>query len=276
KKVEYVVLETGMGGRLDATNIVTPILSVITPIYLDHQQYLGETLPEIALEKAGIIKQGVPVVAAWQRDEVLGILGHIALHRDSPLHLVVTPLQGVEIGLAGKHQSWNAAIAVHALNVALPELPSEAIAKGLREVHWLGRFQRVKEDVILDGAHNPAAARRLSETWREEYPGEKATIVIGALGDKDFTLIWEALKPIAARVFLVPIRSPRNATTESLSQIVRRSAPALSCTPSESLSQALTLARSNRERVLVTGSLFLVGEALALLNQQRQPASTAQ
>lgn len=276
KGVEYVVLETGMGGRLDATNIVTPIVSVITPIYFDHQQYLGETLPEIALEKAGIIKQGVPVVSAWQRDEVLGILGHMALHREAPLHLVVTPLKGVEIGLAGKHQCWNAAIAVHALSVAVPDLPAEAIANGLREVQWLGRFQRVNEHVVLDGAHNPAAARRLAETWREEFDDEKATVVVGALEDKDFTLIWEALQPIAARVFLVPIRSPRTTPPEELRKIVRHSAHELSCTPAESLGQALLLARSYRERVLITGSLFLVGEALALLNQQREPALTAQ
>ncbi len=276
KKVEYVVLETGMGGRLDATNIVTPIVSVITPIYLDHQQYLGETLPEIALEKAGIIKSGIPIVAAWQRDEVLGILGHIAMHREAPLHLVVTPLKGVEIGLAGKHQCWNAALAVHTLSVAVPDLPPEAIATGLRDVKWLGRFQRVQDNVILDGAHNPAAARRLAETWHEEFDGEKATVVIGSLGDKDFAGIWDALRPIADRVFLVPIRSPRTATPEELTKIIRHTAPELSCTPAESLAQALVLARSNPEPVLITGSLFLVGEALALLNQQKEPVVTAQ
>lgn len=276
KRVEYVVLETGMGGRLDATNVVTPIVSVITPIYFDHQQYLGETLPEIAMEKAGIIKPRIPVVAAWQREEVLAALGHVALHREAPFHVVVSPLKGVDIGLAGKHQCWNAAIAVHALSVVVPDLPEEAIAKGLRDVQWPGRFQRVKENVILDGAHNPAAARRLAETWREEYKEQKATVILGALEDKDFAGIWEALRPIVARVYVVPVRSPRTVAPAQLVQSIRRSTPELSCTPSESLAQALQMARSNREPVLVTGSLFLVGEALALLNQQTQPALSTQ
>lgn len=276
KGAEYVVLETGMGGRLDATNVVMPVVSVITPIYFDHQQHLGETLPEIATEKAGIIKPGIPVVAAWQREEVLGVLGHTALHRDAPFHVVVTPLNNVELGLVGKHQRWNAAIALHVLNLIEPGLSQETIAKGLREVQWPGRFQRLEGNVVLDGAHNPAAARRLAETWREEFGEKKATVVLGALQDKDLTGIWDALAPIAARVAVVPVRTPRSANTSELGALVHRTNPELSCTPYESLDQALLSARSNSEPVLVTGSLFLIGEALALLNKTEQPALTAQ
>jgi dihydrofolate synthase/folylpolyglutamate synthase len=103
-KAEIVVLETGMGGRLDATNVVTPAVSVITPIFLDHQQYLGNTLKEIALEKAGIIKPEVPVVSAWQREEVLQVLRHVAKTQSSTFHVVVTPIGVVTIGLVGQHQ----------------------------------------------------------------------------------------------------------------------------------------------------------------------------
>jgi dihydrofolate synthase/folylpolyglutamate synthase len=274
--VDVAVLETGMGGRLDATNVVTPLVSVITPIYFDHQQWLGETLPEIALEKAGIIKPGVPVVCAWQREEVLKVIGHIALHRDAPFHVVMTPLARLEIGLLGKYQRANAALAVHAVNIAYPDVSEQAIADGVRTVEWPGRFQEIEDGVILDGAHNPAASRRLVETWREVFREKPASIVLGLVQDKDLAGIWEALQPIAARVFVVPVRSPRSCNPANLGQLIRKSSPEMSCTPCESLVEALALARCNEDPILVTGSLFLVGEALALLQQKPEPAATSQ
>lgn len=276
EKAEVVVLETGMGGRLDATNVVTPIVSVITPIYLDHQQWLGESLPEIALEKAGIIKPEVPVVCAWQREEVLRVLGHVALHRDAPFHLVLSPLGAVEIGLKGKHQRWNAAIAVHAINIAFPRVSEEAIAKGLRDVEWPGRFHEVQKGLILDGAHNPAASRRLVETWKEVQGDKRATLIIGAAQDKDMSGIWDALRPIAARVILVPLQSPRSASPSDLEKVILSASPDMPCSPCETLEAALDTARTYSDPILVTGSLFLVGETLALLQQQPQPLVSTQ
>ncbi len=265
KGAEIVVLETGMGGRLDATNIVLPLVSAITPIYLDHQQWLGATLLEIALEKAGIIKPGVPVVSAWQREEVLSVLGHVAIERESPFHVVVSPLGRLELGLIGAHQRWNAALAVHALEVAGLHIPEHAIVRGLREVHWPGRFQCVDDGMVLDGAHNPAAARQLAETWREAFGSEQATLIIGVLRDKDARGVLAALLPIAARVITVPVRSMRAHTAEELGEIVRELAPQLPCAAAVDLASALRVARATPELVLLTGSLFLVGEALARL-----------
>jgi len=273
---EVAVLETGMGGRFDATNVVTPAVSVITPIYLDHQQWLGSTLPEIALEKAGIIKQGVPVISAWQREEVLGIIGHMALHRESPLHIVVSPMGGLDIGLVGKFQRWNAALAVHTLQLTKLRVPDEAVIKGLRDVKWPGRFQQIDGQLVVDGAHNPAAARRLAETWREVFEAEKATLVLGMLADKDIRGMCDALLPLAARVITVPVRSDRSSTPVELSTICKELAPSVPCTSAPDFQTAIKMARENSEKILVTGSLFLVGEALASLNNQPAPLASKQ
>jgi dihydrofolate synthase/folylpolyglutamate synthase len=273
---EVAVLEAGMGGRFDATNVVTPAVSVITPIYLDHQQWLGDTLPEIAMEKAGIIKEGIPVISAWQRDEVLGVIAHIALHREAPLHLVISALGGLEIGLAGKYQRWNAALAVHTLQLTKLRVPDEAVVQGLRDVQWPGRFQRIGPRVVLDGAHNPAAARRLTETWCETFGSESATLILGVLADKDVRGMCEALLPIAERIVAVPVRSERTSTVEDLQQHFQSLAPGIPCAVAPDIGHALRLARQNGEKILVTGSLFLVGEALAHLENLPQPLNSAQ
>jgi dihydrofolate synthase / folylpolyglutamate synthase len=274
--VEIAVLETGLGGRLDATNMVTPLVSVITPIYFDHQQWLGETLPEIALEKAGIIKPGVPIVTCWQREEVIEVLAHIAIHRDAPFHMVMSPLHHVELGLAGRYQRWNAALAVHTLSVAFPGMDSATIATGLKNVVWPGRFQRIEENLVLDGAHNPAASRRLVETWRETFGERKASIILGLVKDKDATGIWEALSPIAARVFAVPVRSPRTCEVQEIHSVVQSANPELSCTTCDNVEAALAGAGTYSDPILITGSLFLVGEALALMEEREEPMLTAQ
>jgi dihydrofolate synthase/folylpolyglutamate synthase len=241
------------------------MVSVITQIDLDHQQWLGATLPEIALEKAGIIKPGAPVVSAWQGEEVLRVLGHVALERETPFHAVVSPLGGVALGLCGRHQRWNAALAVHALDVARLNIPPAAIIRGLRDVRWPGRFQCVDDRLVLDGAHNPAAARQLAETWRETFGSERATLIIGILCDKDARGVLAALLPLAARVLVVPVNSPRALAPAELVPLARELAPQLPCAAARDLASALRVAHSEPERVLLTGSLFLVGEALAQL-----------
>ena len=261
--VEVVVLETGLGGRLDATNVVTPAVSVITPIDLDHQQWLGDSLPAIAVEKAGIIKPGVPVVTAPQADEVRVVLVQIAMWRGAELNFVVTPLGRMEIALAGSHQRWNAALAVHALEVAGLGVSGEAVAEGLRTVDWPGRFQQITPRIVLDGAHNPASARRLAETWREVFGDKRATLILGVLQDKDVRGICEALLPVAGRILAVPVQNPRSATAQEICRAIGQVAPRQECIAVRDLPAALRIAESMGRRTLITGSLFLVGEALA-------------
>ena len=257
ERCDLVVLETGMGGALDATNAVVPVVSIITPIALDHTRWLGGTLVEIAGEKAGIIKSGVPVVSARQEPEAAAVLAEHAAASRSALEFIEAPFERAMIGLRGVHQKENAAVAVAALRAAGVIVPDEAIAKGLRGVRWPGRFQVVDERIVLDGCHNPHAAAQLVINWRDAYGMEKATVIFGALGDKDYSAMLRILEPISREIFLVRICSERSAAPEAL---------AAACTVQNRIFQSVRDALdASQGRTLVTGSLFLVGEALQVL-----------
>lgn len=273
---EVVALETGLGGRLDATNVVTPAVSVLTPIDLDHQQYLGETLAEIAAEKAGIIKPGVPAVSAPQPDEVRAVFDRVAAERGVKLTYVTSPLEHCEIGLKGRHQPWNAALAVQALQLAGLGVSTSAIADGLRDLSWPGRFQQIDPRFVLDGAHNPAAARQLAETWREVFGEKRATLVLGILRDKDVLGVCRELLPIAGRILAVPVANPRSATPQEICKAIGQIAPRQECIAVRDVPAAIRIARSMERRALITGSLFLVGEALAQFEKTAAPEISAQ
>lgn len=261
---QVAILETGMGGRLDATNVVTPAVSVLTPIGLDHQAWLGSTLAQIAAEKAGILKRGVPAVSAPQAPEAAAVLRHAAERLGTSLCFLERPL-GDEwrVNLAGSHQRWNAALVVEALAAARLDVSPAAIREGLATVQWPGRFQRMSDRIILDGAHNPHAALQLAKTWREEFGDAQASLVFGAMRDKDVAGVLAALRPIATRLFTVPVENTRACTTDELREIARNVDPTLPCGQCDSLPAALAAAESHPERILVAGSLFLIGEALA-------------
>ena len=281
ENADVVALETGLGGRLDATNVVTPVVSVITAIDLDHQAWLGSTLEEIAFEKAGIIKPGVPVVSAPQQEAAVGVLIRVAAEKNAPIEFVTTPLEKFPISLAGSHQKLNAALAVAALQAeGLP--PQEtAIRKGLAGIPWPGRFQSIKTQnstetdvqqrpgfqlknpLILDGAHNEAAARRLVLTWREAYGDEKCVILLGILKDKDMAAICRVLLPLAAAFVITPVNNQRTSQPEELLAMIRGIDPGADCRIARGFGDALAIAGMRTEKILVTGSLFLVGEALA-------------
>ncbi len=276
QRAQVVVLETGLGGRLDATNVVTPAVSVLTSIGLDHTHYLGTTIAEIAAEKAGIIKPRVPVVSAPQRPEARTVIERVAEEQKCACHFIDQPWVQSPVGLAGSHQRWNAELAIAALgaaSVAHPflDVTNLAITRGLADVQWPGRFQRIGGRIVLDGAHNPDAAARLAETWREEFGEEKATLILGAMRDKDVRAVCAALHPIAARVIAVPVQNPRACTPPELCEIARSVDPSWPCEPAENIAAALAAAEQHAERILIAGSLFLVGEALAHLD----PASAA-
>lgn len=260
----WVILEVGLGGRLDATNVITPAVSVITSIGMDHMQQLGDTLAQIATEKAGIIKPGVPVVSAPQEPEALAVIRAASLDARSRLTFVDSPCD-LPLGLAGPHQRWNAAVAITALRAAGFDFPRHIIAGGLKKTVWPGRFQRLdaQSRIILDGAHNEPGARALAAAWRDEFPGERATIIFGGSTGKDTAATLRALAPVAERWIFTSFTSPRAQAAE----IVRAALPAdISKAPVEcaaNLQRALELASQHSERVLITGSLFFAGEVLA-------------
>jgi dihydrofolate synthase/folylpolyglutamate synthase len=263
QNAEWVVLETGLGGRLDATNVITPAVSVITPIGLDHTQYLGPTLAAIAGEKAGIIKPQVPVVSAPQEPEAAQVLRETAQRLGCSIKFADNPLSSnCEIALTGAHQRSNAAVAFAAVVSAGLRPDPRAIYDSLRVVEWPGRFQQIEDGrITLDGAHNPHAAARLAQTWREIHGDEKAVLVFGAMADKDIRAVLAPLLSIAAGVCCTTIANPRSATGESVAAIVREAAPEIPVSTHSTFADAL--AAAGNERTLVAGSLFLIGEALA-------------
>ena len=271
RKREWVVLETGMGGRLDATNALTPQVCVITAIGLDHQASLGSTLAEIAAEKAGIIKRGVPVITLKQSPEVMQVLSAVARERGAPLTIVTTPVRGHKIALAGQHQLWNAALAVAAFKAAGFTLSDQVLRKGLGEVDWPARFQRLHEErLIIDGAHNPAAADTLTRTWIQTYPGEKASVIFGGVTDKDLRGVMHALQPIAARWHFTGFDSPRATPPEQLqAMLTQRFGSQIQTQIHANPKEAMAAAKRDPERLLVTGSLYLAGETLALVREER-------
>ncbi len=273
ESVEVVVLETGMGGRLDATNIVTPLVSVLTPIGLDHQQHLGESLALIAEEKAGIFKPGIPVISALQEEEALAVFRDKARRLGCSLEVVEQPWTESAVALKGEAQRWNAALAIAALRAAGLAITPAAIEKGLSSVRWPGRFEKVDNNLVLDGAHNPHAARELCETWQTTFPGERAELIFGALQDKDVRGLLNVLAPIIGTLTLVPITNPRALTVEQLHEIALEHFPAVPRSTAASLEEALE--RPAQLRRLVCGSLYLVGEAIGLL-QGHTPERSAQ
>jgi len=274
---DLVIWETGLGGRLDATNLVTPLVSVITNIQYDHQKYLGETLPSIAAEKAGIIKPGIPVVTGTECPAALQVIADTARSQNSPLTLVPAhaahepSLDSVHFPLLGEHQKRNAALALAVIRVLAPQFPvrKEVIRTGLSTVDWPGRLQLVTlptgQKILLDGAHNVGGAETLATALQQYFPATKPTFVLGILRDKDWKHMCEILAPLAGRILLVPVHSERTAAPHGLAEACHRvnsSAPV-----DEFPSLAAALAGTARDPfVAIAGSLYLIGEAMELLH----------
>ncbi len=262
---EIVILETGLGGRLDATNAIQSNVSVITPIDFDHEQWLGKTISEIAAEKAGIIKSGVPIVSASRRAEAEEVILARAAECKAPIRFITEMYDETPIALDGSHQKENASLAIAALRAVKIDVGDSAIARGLAGIEWPARFQRWDERTIIDGAHNPAAVRTLAETWREIFGDQRATLVLAVLSDKNLRGICEALAPISEFVLLPKIRSERAATPEELAKVLADITPPLPCSITPSVDEALTLARAKPNPILITGSLHFAGEVIAHL-----------
>ena len=267
KQVDWLVLETGLGGRLDATNIVKrPELCVITRIGLDHCDWLGGTLREIATEKGGIIKEGVPVVLGAMPDEARDVLERIAKERNAPCVYAPDAVKDTEIpsgfALGGKFNRENALTSLAALKVL--GVGRDAIERGFASVVWPGRFQKIVRDgrrFIVDGAHNPPAMRALVDSLKEDAMPVNA-VICGFCGDKDVAANLALLREVADRGLAVSIRNPRSLSAETTAKLMRESgfADVRSC---ESLEEALSLAPDG---TVLCGSLFLAGEVLQLLD----------
>ncbi len=272
QEVELIVLETGMGGRLDATNAVPKDVAVITPIGLDHTQYLGPTLYDVAGEKAGIIAWHRPAVIAPQEPEAIRAIHEAAQRMDTDFRIITAECEQ-PLGLKGAHQRRNAALALAALQ-ALPHFlcSAEEQARGLAQVRWPGRFEEVLPGVILDGAHNPHAMHVLVRTWRETFGESKARCIYAGSADKALDETLELLAPIVEEWILPPVQSPRILPPEEMAEKVR----AVSSAPIRLPESLNTTPENLPERTLICGSFFLLGEALSLIQGRPDYRKTAQ
>ena len=310
ERVDIAVLEVGMGGRLDATNVVEPLVSVITDISLDHQKFLGNTVGEIAREKAGIIRRGGVVVTLPQQPEANDVIGNTILDLDAvgvnavryvppvspgsseyrvsraesssakthyPLEVMGEQIV-VESPLTGRHQLRNVALAIAAAEElskqGLQGISAASIETGIRQTQWPGRFQIVPAhggwpEIVFDVAHNPAGAWALRSALSERYEDRPMIFVFGAMRDKAISEMAEILFPIAQAVMATRPNNPRSASPEEIHQAGERTGTEIETVAEvpAALERARELARGE-DLVVITGSIYLVGEAMQALGMQ--------
>lgn len=288
KRVDLAILEVGLGGRLDSTNVVDPLLSIITNVSKDHEEVLGRTLLKIAYEKAGIIKKGRPLITAASQPQILRVFSKICKEKGSPFYRMgkefsYVPCEGghfhyrgihrkfwdLTVNLHGSHQIINAVTALGAMEV-LDELgyvvSNEAMINGLNRVEWPGRLEMVCSSprVFLDGAHNPAGALVLKESLQKEFEYNRLILIVGIMRDKNYKFILRTLAPIADHLILTQPNIPRAASPELLQKALERNGEKAEIVQGveKAIDRGLSMA-SSEDLLCITGSLYTVGEARA-------------
>ncbi|MCX7912966.1 MAG: bifunctional folylpolyglutamate synthase/dihydrofolate synthase [Thermodesulfovibrionales bacterium] len=313
-KIDWGVIEVGMGGRLDCTNVIIPEVSVITRISYDHKEFLGNTLTEIAKEKAGIIKKTVPVIASSQEDEAKRVIEDTALRQSSRLYLydvdfkgnlVKSDLHGITfeyrdkevseslsskynfyVPLAGEHQLINASVAIKASKLLLQKFTKdpqdsifESIKGGLSQTRWRGRLELLRQEppIMIDGAHNPDAAEKLSVSLKKlVLPYYEIILVTGIMLDKDIRGILKPLLPLCSEIIFTAPNYGRAASPKVLSDIAlsegfdSKIAPTIKQALEMAISIASQIMHPDRKRplILITGSFYTIGEALEILGEK--------
>ena len=293
EQVDWAIVEVGMGGRLDATNVIQPLVSAITNIAFDHEEYLGNTLAAITREKAGIIKNHVPVVTGARQPLVQAILKATCLQREAPLYRLAKDfrikrnssvsfsylglrqqLPALTLNLIGWHQFHNAALALATLEALEKEntftLNPEAVRKGLLQVRWPARLEVLQEEplIILDGAHNPNGAECLRNALKQAYPDRRLHLVLGIMADKNIRGILSRLLPKAETAIFTQPKYVRAADPETLRRLAR---PYIQRhyvipDPASAIQQAKSLA-TPEDVICITGSLYFAGEVKELFGE---------
>lgn len=305
--IRWAVVETGMGGRLDATNSIIPAVSVITPISFDHKEFLGDSLKDIAFEKAGIIKQGVPVVSACQKKEAAELLVKTSEARGTGIYFygkdfhadnINTDIEGsafdyknggllinnLRMPLAGDYQPENASLAIKAVSLALNSSGSFSSGKvrpAISSIKWPGRLEKIADDplIIIDAAHNPEAAEALAGFLKNRYKNRKLIFIIGIMADKDIRGVLKPLLHIADKVVFTAPSNERAASAQNLLDAAVSEIGCSKCIVSASVSEAIDLARTISAELSVaqepapvivgTGSFYTIGEIKAALGAKR-------
>jgi dihydrofolate synthase / folylpolyglutamate synthase len=293
EKVDLAIIEVGLGGRLDATNIIRPRVTAITTLALEHQEYLGSTLRQIAWEKGGIIKHGTPLVTGVTQPAAREVISRLCREQGAPLYVAGRDfrthriaggrfnytgfgkqIKGLRTTLLGAHQIKNAGLAlslIHLWPVDDKDISEDHIREGLIQVHWPGRMEirHEKPRIVLDGAHNPAAMKVLAGSLSEVRAAKRLLLVIGIMQDKDIPAILAPIVPLADRVFLTRAEYNRSAEPERLRSLLprdRKKCRVISALP-QAIDQALIEA-AEEDLILITGSLFVVGEARLYLEKK--------
>jgi len=300
QKIDIALMEVGMGGRLDATNIISPDVCVITQISYDHMEFLGKTLREIAQEKAGIIKKGIPVVTAHQEPESMDVIKTKSKENDADLYAygsefssqlcredtsgihfdyrdAPTQIDDLYLPLAGIHQMHNASVAIKAVSLVSQPMTDRFIKEGLERTKWPGRLEYIHHDppVLIDGAHNPAAAAVLSQTLQNIFlkTYKRIILILGIMGDKDIAGILKPLLPLASHSILTRPSYTRAASPETLARIAESmgfSSIHTAHTVKDALEMGMNDARNfqlGSALIVVTGSFYTIGEAKEVLGQ---------
>lgn len=287
EKVDWAVIETGMGGRLDATNALNPSLCIITNISLEHQAYLGDTIPQITKEKGGIIKRGVPVVTGVKQGDAIAEIEDIAKKNNAPLYKLGTDFKAVQNdkrgfsyyginskhenllpSLQGDHQIDNTSLAIAAcellIDIGADNITAKNIEEGVKETKWPGRLEIVSEDplIIIDGAHNLAAAENLAAYLKKSYSDRKIKLVIGILDDKPYDDILKTLLEVSDSVILTQPQISRRLPVDTLLKKAKKYCSDTSVI--RDVGKAIEKAMSETEQnqvICIAGSLYVAGEA---------------
>jgi dihydrofolate synthase/folylpolyglutamate synthase len=301
KQVDFAVIETGLGGRLDSTNVIEPEVVAITNVDIDHTLYLGDSLSAIAFEKAGIIRGPAPVVTATRYPEALDELRKKCRETGAQLYVLgddfnytIEPgefplqrmsfsspfgeLRNLVIPLAGSYQGENAAVAAmvcQLLQQRYPLIAETCIRDGFASALWRGRFELVRTNplTLIDGGHNPSAAAKLAHEIRRTFPDKEVILVLAVSGDKDAAGIVSALAPVATKIIVTQYSLARSMLAEKLYPIARRFST--NCIMKQNVETAIAYADSDatdNSLILITGSLYIAGEALQLLSRQQTSA----
>jgi len=299
EKVDIAVIETGLGGRLDATNVITPVVSVITNIDLEHTNQLGNQINQIAMEKAGVIKSGIPVVSAVKHQEARRVLRQVSQAKKSKLISVFDETQWVikeinesnteldiftrsqkyynlRLALPGRHQLDNSVCALIAAEIAEAvgiKVTPTAVSAGFRNIKWPGRLQRInhKPEIILDVGHNPAAMNVLWEYFAEFYKDRHIVAVFGILSDKDSAAMLQTLERFTNTIILTKPMSDRAADPEALAKEAAKITTNFQIIPHVREAYQAALEHADQaDIVLITGSHYTVGEVLSYIEGKTQ------
>lgn len=290
-QVDFALIETGLGGRLDATNVITPLVSIITTISLEHTAFLGDTYAKVAFEKAGIIKEGVPVIAGVKNEEALAVIREVATERHAECFILNEDftvkalqqheriqhfdyvkedikMQDIALKMAGVHQVANASLAITAMLVlkenGYVNISDATIRNALQKAQWGGRFEQVANNIVLDGAHNSEGTAALIQTLKDVYPDRNYHFIYAALSDKDHAISIELMDKVANSMAFTQISLPNAMPAEQLAALSQHPKKAYS-SDWRGVIDAEMLEKDEDDILVITGSLYFIAEARKLL-----------